>query len=360
MERRDNTAPGEVAAVDIDALLKGEDDSDIYKMLGIETKSDILPHEADRDFAPDSRSTEHSLYAAYLGRPTATDPEPAPAVADPAKASLVATDPELAAIAKAMGMTPEELAGASAPAPATPEPAPAPASPEVAALMATVEQLKAEVEQLRTPAQPDVAAQALAAQQASIEEARATYEAQARTRHEERFEHLDDDDREAVVAASVRADMADWDKQAGEALAQTRVQLTQAQEAQAQREAAYQSAVTELTTANPTLAGEVAQGYRFADFLTDTHRAVTDAYGDAGPFEPYAKAVEGYIKGVQTKAFQAGMAHAQTRSKKGEAAPPVISTKGGTSAPTPPRGGPVKLDLTNLNFFAPDGKTRRS
>lgn len=371
-------ATGEVqqGTIDVDALVRGlgdDADWDPNALLGAHDQ-DVTPHEADRDFvdAPDAVDvSEESPFARYLGRDVTPTDEPTPEVTPVATPEATPnpdlTDPDVVEIAKDLGLSPAELLGETPPATPTPEEATpaAPATPEVAALTAQLEAMQAQLEALtqqQTQAQAlEAQAQALAAQEAQAAAERANYEATQRAAYEEQYEHLDDADREALVEARVEADLLRWDGQASQQLAEARAQAQAQQEALAQREAGYVATTKALMEANPTLAGELMPGYPMADFLADTHRAACDAYGmDAiGEFEAYAKAFEGGLKSVQTKAFQAGIAYAQARAAKGAAAPPVLSNKGGGSAPTPPKSGPVKLDMNTINFFAPEGRAAR-
>jgi chemotaxis protein histidine kinase CheA len=372
-----SSATGEVqqGSIDVDALIGGlGDDADWNPnaLLGAHDQ-DLSPHEADRDFvdAPDAVDVSgESPFARYLGRDVTpvADPETGAPVAIPeATPNPDLTDPDVVEIAKGLGLSPEELLGETplaTPAPEEATPA-APTTPEVAALTAQLEAMQAQLEALtqqQAQAQTlEAQAQALAAQEAQAAADRASYEATQRAAYEEQYEHLDDADREALVEARVEADLLRWDGQASQQLAEARAQAQAQQEALAQREAGYTATTKALMEANPTLAGELMPGYPMADFLADTHRAACDAYGmDAiGEFEAYAKAFEGGLKSVQTKAFQAGIAYAQARAGRSNAAPPVLSNKGGGSAPTPPKSGPAKLDMNTINFFAPEGRAAR-
>lgn len=364
-------SPATQGTVDINALLGGGDDAnwDVNALLG-QSDPELIPHEADPHFAPDAVDvSSESPFASWLGRNTDTDTETDEGSATPVVAETASTpdpvDPEIAEIARGLGLSPEELLGGTPPAdPPSPEVAPEP-SPEVAALTAQLEAMRAQIEELsqqQTQAQVlEAQTEALAAQEAQAAADRANYEAAQRTAYEEQYEYLDEDSRAEIVEALVGADLVRWDSQVSQSLAQARAQAQAQQEAAAQREAGYVAATAALVASNPTLAGELAPGYQMADFLADTHRAACDAYGmDAiGAFEPYAKAFESGLKTVQTKAFQAGIAFAQARAAKGAAAPPVLSNKGGGGAPATPKAGPEKLDLNNINFFAPEGKATR-
>lgn len=357
--------------IDVNALLGSmgdETDWDPNALLG-QVDPNLIPHDADPYFAPDAADiSSENPFAGYLGRDDAPEAEESPSPVSPVApvaASPDLTDPGIVEIAKGLGLSPEELLGAPTPAaPEAPE-TPAAPTPEVAALTAQLEAMQAQIEALTQKQTQDQAfeaqAQALAAQEAQAAADRASYEAAQRDIYESQYEHLDDEDREAIVEARVEADLLRWDDQVGQSLAEARAQAQAQQEALAQREAGYVATTTALIAANPTLAGELTPGYPLVDFLADTHRAACDAYGmDAiGAFEPYAKAFEGGLKAVQTKAFQAGIAFAQARAGKGQSAPPVLSNKGGGGAPAAPKAGPAKLDMNNINFFAREGTSTR-
>ena len=366
----------DASTVDTDALLSQEGNWSLSDLAGLSAPSDLLAHETSVDFAPDALDARSdSPFAGYLGRgaepeeagaDTAAPVAPATPVT-PANAEALA-DPGLAEIARSLGMTPEELmAGApevpatpAAPSPADTTPVPAAPSPEVAALMEQIGALRQTVESLQSGQSQAQLQEAAAQAQAQAQAQRTAYEQEMREAYEARFEHMEDEDRASTVGANLRADMLEWDAAQAQATADAQAQQQAQAAASAQQEAAYQSVAEKLVGANPTMGLEVAEGYRITDFLADSHRASTFAYGDVGPFEPYAKAFEAGLKSIQTKSFQAGIAHAQARTAKGAASPPVLSNKGGGGAPVPPKGGPAKLDLNKINFFAPQGKERRN
>lgn len=358
-------APAGQGTVDVAALLVGGDDAnwDADALLG-QTNPELIPHEADPHFAPDAAATDENPFAGWLGRDAASDEGD-----DEGEVSLTTDpiDPEIAEIAKGLGISPEELLGGAPPvvAPAPDATPPAEVTPEVAALTSQLEAMRAQIEELsqqQVQARAlEVQTDALAAQEAQAAADRANYEAAQRSVYEEQYEYLDDDHRDEIVEARLEADLLRWDSQTSQSLAEARAQAQAQQEALSQREAVYASSTAALVAANPTMAGELAPGYQMADFLADTHRAACDAYGmDAiGAFEPYAKAFESGLKTVQTKAFQAGIAFAQARAGKGASAPPVLSNKGGGGAPPAPKSGPEKLDMNTINFFAHEGRAAR-
>lgn len=356
-------APTGQPAVDVDALIGNEP----FDLSAIKSKNDdLLPHEADRDFAPDAVNIgDESPFAKYLGRDIVPieDETPDPEIDATDATPLNPADPELAQIAKDLGMSVEELLGAAAPV-ATPEPAPAPEpAPEVpAAVQAQLEALQAQIAELTAKQTQEAQVQALADQEAQLAADRASYEAAQRKAYDEQFSHLDDEDREALVDAKTEADLLRWDAQVNQRLEESRAQALRQQEAMSAMERGYTEVSTALTAANPTMAVEIGpDGYRFADFLVDTHRAASLAYGaeNIGPFADYAKAFEDGIKAIQTKAVQHGQAIAIARLKKGEAAPPPLSTRGGGGAPATPKSGPSLSTLKTANLFAKEGSTTR-
>jgi len=354
-------APTGQPTVDVDAIIGNEP----FDLSAIKSKNDdLLPHEADRDFAPDAVNVgEESPFAKYLGRDIVPleDETPDPEIDATDATPLNPADPELAQIAKDLGMSVEELLGAAAPV-ATPEPATEPAPEVPAAVQAQLEALQAQIAELTAKQTQEAQVQALADQEAQLAADRASYEAAQREAYEEQFSHLDDEDREALVDAKTEADLLRWDAQVNQRLEESRAQVLRQQEAMSAMERGYTEVSTALTAANPTMAVEIGpDGYRFADFLVDTHRAASLAYGaeNIGPFADYAKAFEDGIKAVQKKAFQHGQTTALTRLKKGEAAPPPLSTRGGGGAPATPKSGLSLSALKNENLFAKEGSTTR-
>lgn len=375
MEAAPNPASG---SIDIDSILSNEGSGDFLTMLD---KSAAGLNDA-RLFAPDTHDAAVEAGNAYEGLLARTDRDTPNDTKADADDIMGADDPELAEMAKALGMTVEELLGT----PATPkpdqaqatqpdsvrsaalladkatEPAPAAPSPEILALQQELAATRQMVESFQKQ-QQESQQQAMsdAAAIAAIAQERANYEQQQREVYEDNYDHLDEVDRQELVDKLVAADLVVFDSQQTEVMAAQRQEAIQKQEQLQQREQGYANATKQLVEANPTMGVTLMEDYNLANFLADTHRAAVDAYGDVGPFEPYAKAFESSLKQIQTNAFRAGLAAGQKRASKTSDTPPVLSNQGGGGAPAAPKGGtPTKsINLDQFNFFASDDGAQR-